>query len=139
MNLWCKASCGICRPTTYNLNVGVDRFASAHKTYRNHKIRLLGGPGMQPTTAPPVSSTCLNQHYCCIAWASRGYCSSNAAYMRQYCQPSCNFCRGPSSSSEFGAQRGQMQPVTCVRAALLAVPPLEVSLTINCLATDLPR
>ncbi|KHJ93047.1 shTK domain protein [Oesophagostomum dentatum] len=48
--------------------------------------------------------TCLNQHYCCIAWASRGFCSSNQSYMRQYCQPSCNFCSGSSPPALWNSQ-----------------------------------
>ncbi|KAK6018566.1 shTK domain protein [Ostertagia ostertagi] len=32
--------------------------------------------------------TCINQHYCCLAWAARGYCTTSAAYMAQYCPPS---------------------------------------------------
>ncbi|VDO99455.1 unnamed protein product [Heligmosomoides polygyrus] len=143
MNLWCKASCGICTPRTYNLNVECSNRSpqcsgwanrgecsnnpawmtencrqSCNRCGTTRQQACSPGSGTtQPpqTTAPPVTSTCLNQHYCCIAWASRGYCSSNVAYMRQYCQPSCNFCRGPSSSScinfsnncAYWAQTGQ--------------------------------
>ncbi|EPB79834.1 shTK domain protein [Ancylostoma ceylanicum] len=28
MNAWCKASCGICRPTTYNINIACTDFSS---------------------------------------------------------------------------------------------------------------
>ncbi|EYC32913.1 hypothetical protein Y032_0002g507 [Ancylostoma ceylanicum] len=149
MNAWCKASCGICRPTTYNINIecadrhGLCRgWASNGECYRNpswmaencrQSCALCGTtraqacnvqsriptPSPPPATTQPPSSggTCLNQHFCCIAWASRGYCSSRNtyAYMTQYCQPSCNLCRGSTPNSlwnsltctDFSSQCGQ--------------------------------
>ncbi|PIO71494.1 shTK domain protein [Teladorsagia circumcincta] len=49
---------------------------------------------------------CLNQHFCCIAWASRGYCTSPSqrAYMMQYCQAICGICSGSPGSTTSNTQ-----------------------------------
>ncbi|KAK6745940.1 hypothetical protein RB195_012197 [Necator americanus] len=131
MNAWCKASCGICRPTTYNLNSAriVTRCAVLGRLEENapgihpgwwkivvklvedvelqgHKLVIHNQIADTPATSPPSvtpppssGGTCFNQHYCCIAWASRGYCSSRYDYMNQYCKPSCNLCRGSTPNS----------------------------------------
>uniref|UniRef100_A0A7I4YHX2 ShTK domain protein n=1 Tax=Haemonchus contortus TaxID=6289 RepID=A0A7I4YHX2_HAECO len=50
-----------------------------------------------------VNMDCLNQHFCCIAWASLGYCTARnqQGYMRQYCQAICGVCRGSTGSTTY--------------------------------------
>ncbi|GMR34410.1 hypothetical protein PMAYCL1PPCAC_04605 [Pristionchus mayeri] len=54
-----------------------------------------------PTTTPPIrtvptqapaSESCFNEHECCGPWQARGECTRNAAYMRTWCQASCDIC-----------------------------------------------
>ncbi|CAJ0597115.1 unnamed protein product [Cylicocyclus nassatus] len=132
MNSWCRASCGICRPTTYNLNTECSNrhptcqaWAARGECQNNPawmtencrqacnlcgttRAQACGQGGGNPATTqrpPPAGQfTCLNQHYCCIAWAARGYCTSQTAYMNQYCQPSCNFCRGSQPPPLWNSQ-----------------------------------
>ncbi|KAH7700491.1 tyrosinase 4 [Aphelenchoides avenae] len=54
-----------------------------------------------PTPPPPPARravatqpfvNCFNRNPCCATWAAQGECTSNAPYMRQYCQASCQLC-----------------------------------------------
>uniref|UniRef100_A0A0N4WJP6 ShTK domain protein n=1 Tax=Haemonchus placei TaxID=6290 RepID=A0A0N4WJP6_HAEPC len=147
MSQWCRASCGLCTPRTYDLRVECSNRHVMCATWaargectnnpswmvencrqacnrcgqtrqqicyggstnlRRPDMRLMSNISDPPsaTTQPPSTGggTCVNQHYCCIAWASRGYCSSSAAYMAQYCPPSCNQCRGSSPNPLWNSQ-----------------------------------
>ena len=47
----------------------------------------------QVTRAPPKPFVdCFNRNPCCESWASRGECTSNAEYMKTYCQAACHIC-----------------------------------------------
>ncbi|KAJ1363629.1 hypothetical protein KIN20_023542 [Parelaphostrongylus tenuis] len=80
---------------------------------------------------------CLNQDYCCIAWASLGYCTrpNLRSYMRKNCQPSCDVCNGvpgtrlwdtDDEAPPFSLKSGlEAEEYTCFVIAYTAqVPPL---------------
>ncbi|VDN51144.1 unnamed protein product [Dracunculus medinensis] len=48
-----------------------------------------------PTQAPILSieANCYNEHECCAFWSSKGECTRNAAYMKEWCKASCRQCR----------------------------------------------
>ncbi|KAH7721392.1 ShTK domain-containing protein [Aphelenchoides avenae] len=105
MNAWCKASCGVCRPTHYQLAVECnDRHPKCAAWSRTgecnnnpywmtencrkacgkcqvSRAQVCGGGGRQPSrpVQPKVekcdSPGCFNENVCCQIWGLQGQCS----------------------------------------------------------------
>uniref|UniRef100_A0A1I7X0N7 ShTK domain protein n=1 Tax=Heterorhabditis bacteriophora TaxID=37862 RepID=A0A1I7X0N7_HETBA len=155
MAQWCRASCNQCTPRTYSLSVECSnrhnrcrgwaqrgectnnpnwmlencRQACGRCTRTRVQSCIPGGAQRPTTPAPTNDNACVNQHYCCVAWSSRGYCYSNnyASYMLDNCKPSCGTCgsvpvasmwNGPSTRCDLLNLRNRLSACGYSRQAI---------------------
>ncbi|KAL8617482.1 hypothetical protein ACOMHN_048120 [Nucella lapillus] len=101
-----------------------------HDVYREIPYYICQ-PGTVGEVAGPAAGSgevCKDHYKDCKAWASRGECSSNKAYMQAYCQRACGFCTPAVTSScdddyeecEFWRHKGYCEATSYFRRFMAA-------------------
>ncbi|PAV58542.1 hypothetical protein WR25_01326 [Diploscapter pachys] len=115
MNLYCEASCGICKPNYNLVDDCTDRFSrcksSKEQGYceqykywmdencrrscnrcENTRAQECSAEGFSATTRAPfrchdtLRDKCYNEHPCCQYWSQLGECQRNTVWMSCYCK-----------------------------------------------------
>lgn len=115
MNIWCQASCRLCKPKSYALEDDCkDRHSNcaewstegeckknalwmAENCRKSCRLcdRTRASACLKKTGEKSCKTTtdgCFNENECCPVWALLGQCSRNPAYMACNCRVSCGHC-----------------------------------------------